>query len=199
MIKLAFGSFVAAIAMFLTGFVLFASPLNRLAYAGADDNQNAVLQAAMAANLPHTGTYLVPDPATQDGTTLYGKGPVATIHYNSSGFSLSDMSAIGAGFVQELLVCFLLAAALSTLDRRVPDFASRFSIIVFFSLAASALINFGNPIWRHHDWIYWTYNFVADAAMLIVAGAVIARWFLPVAAEVSTASIVKQPQEPAGG
>jgi hypothetical protein len=198
MIKLAFGSLVAAVAMFLTGFLLFASPLNRLAYASADDNQNAALQAAMAANLPHTGTYLIPDPVTQDGTTLYGKGPVATVHYNSSGFSLSDMSAIGAGFVQEWLVCLLLAAALSTLDRRIPDFASRLSIIVFFSLAASALVNFGNPIWRHQDWVYWTYNFVADAAMLIVAGAVIARWFLPVAAEVETASNVQQPQKPAG-
>jgi hypothetical protein len=199
MIKLAIGSFVAAIAMFVTGFIFFATPLGQIAFAGANETQSATVQAALAANLPKTGTYMVPDPSTQSGTTLYGQGPVATVHYNSKGFSLSDMSGIGYGFAQELIVCILLAAALSTLDRRIPDFASRARIVVLFSVAASAMSNLGNPIWWHHDWTYWTYNFVAEAAMLSVAGLVIARWFLPVAAEMPVPSVaVQQVQEPTG-
>jgi hypothetical protein len=200
MIKLAIGSFVAAIAMFITGFIFFATPLGQIAFAGANETQSAAVQVALAANLPQTGTYMVPDPSTQSGTTLYGQGPVATVHYNSKGFSLSDMSGIGYGFLQELIVCILLAAALSTLDRRIPDFASRARIVVLFSVAASALSNLGNPIWWHHDWAYWTYNFVAESAMLIAAGLVISRWFLPVEAEMpATASVaVQQPQEMTG-
>jgi hypothetical protein len=199
MIKLAVGAFAAAIAMFVTGFIFFATPLGQIAYAGAEETQSTAVQAALAANLPKTGTYMVPDPSTQSGTTLYGQGPVATVHYNSKGFSLSDMSAIGYGFVQELIVCIFLAAALSTLDRRIPDFASRARIVVLFSIAASALSNLGNPIWWHHDWAYWTYNFVAESVMLSVAGLVIARWFLPVAAEMPAPSVaVQQSQEPTG-
>jgi hypothetical protein len=199
MIKLAIGSFAAAVAMFVTGFIFFATPIGMIAYSSANETQSAAVQAALAANLPQTGTYMVPDPSTQSGTTLYGQGPVATVFYNSKGFSLSDMSGIGYGFVQELIVCILLAAALSTLDRRIPDFASRAKIVVLFSIAASAMINLGNPIWLHHDWSYWTYTFIADAAMLIVAGLLIARWFLPVAAEMAPPSVVvQQPQEPTG-
>jgi hypothetical protein len=199
MIKLAVGAFAAAIAMFVTGFIFFATPLGQIAFAGANETQSAAVQAALAANLPRTGTYMVPDPSTQSGTTLYGQGPVATVHYNSKGFSLSDMSGIGYGFLQELIVCILLAAGLSTLDRRIPDFASRARIVVLFSVAASAMINLGNPIWWHHDWAYWTYNFVAESAMLSVAGLVIARWFLPVAAEMPAPLVaVQQVQEPTG-
>ena len=199
MIKLATGAFAAAVAMFVTGFIFFATPLGQIAYAGADETQSAAVQAALAANLPKTGTYMIPDPSTQSGTTLYGQGPVATVHYNSKGFSLSDMSGIGYGFLQELIVCILIAAALSTLDRRIPDFASRARIVVLFSIAASALSNLGNPIWWHHDWAYWIYNFVAESVMLSVAGLVIARWFLPVAAEMPAPSVVtQQPQEPIG-
>jgi hypothetical protein len=199
MIKLAIGSFAAAVAMFVTGFIFFATPLGQIAFAGANETQSAAVQTSLAANLPKTGTYMVPDPSTQSGTTLYGQGPVATVHYNSKGFSLSDMSGIGYGFLQELIVCILLAAALSTLDRRIPDFASRARIVVLFSVAASAMINLGNPIWWHHDWAYWTYNFVAESAMLSVAGLVIARWFLPVAAEMPAPSVtVQQAQEPTG-
>lgn len=199
MIKLAIGSFAAAVAMFVTGFIFFATPIGMIAYSSANETQSAAVQAVLAANLPQTGTYMVPDPSTQSGTTLYGQGPVATVFYNSKGFSLSDMSGIGYGFLQELIVCILIAAALSTLDRRIPDFASRAKIVILFSIAASAMINLGNPIWLHHDWSYWTYTFIADAAMLIVAGLVIARWFLPVAAEMATPSVVvQQAQEPTG-
>ena len=202
MIKLAIGSFAAAVAMFITGFIFFATPIGMIAYSSANETQTAAVQAALAANLPQTGTYMVPDPSTQSGTTLYGQGPVATVFYNSKGFSLSDMSGIGYGFLQELIVCILIAAALSTLDRRIPDFASRAKIVILFSVAASAMINLGNPIWLHHDWSYWTYTFIADSAMLIVAGLVIARWFLPVAAEMPVAAapsvVTQQPQEPTG-
>lgn len=196
MIKLFLGALAAAVAMFVTGFILFATPIGMIAYATADETQSAAVQAALAANLPQTGTYMVPNPSTQSGTTLFGQGPVATVHYNSNGFALSDMSGIVWGFAHEFLVCLLIAAALSTLDRRIPDFASRARIVVLFSVASSGLICLGNPIWLHADWLYWGYDFIAQAAMLIVAGLVIARWFLPVAA--ALVSPVEQVQEPSG-
>jgi hypothetical protein len=185
MIKLLFGSFAAAIAMFFTGFLYFAGPFATVGYTSASEAQGAAVQSALAANLPETGTYLVPDPSTQSGTTLYGKGPVASVHYNSRGFAAESVDGMLPGFILYLVVAFLMAGALSQLDRRVPDFKSRAVIVVCFALAASVLIVLGDPIWLHTDWRYAIYTFVGDVLMLSIAGLVLARWFMPTKAELT--------------
>jgi hypothetical protein len=185
MIKLTLGAFAAAVAMFITGFIFYATPLSMIQYKGVGETQQAAVQGALAANLTTTGTgtYMIPSPTSAEGSVMYGKGPIATVHYNVKGYSSEDASGMIGGFVQEFIVCLILAFALSRLDRRVPDFASRAQIVVGFSVAASALISLGQPVWMHEDWAYAIYAFVADATMLAVAGLVIARWFLPTAAE----------------
>jgi hypothetical protein len=197
MVKTTLGALVAALAMFITGFIFYATPLGMIQYKSVGDTEQAAVQAALAANLSATGTgtYMVPSPATPDGTIMYGKGPIATVHYNGKGYSTTDASSMIGGFVQEFIVCLLLGFALSRLDRRVPDFASRARIVVGFSLAASVLINLGQPVWMHEDWFYALYAFVADAAMLAVAGLTIARWFLPTSAELPGVSARHNAQE----
>ncbi len=205
MIKLFIGAIAAAVAMFLTGFLFFATPLQFLATGPSIPTaQQAAIQSVLAANLPSTGTYAVPQPTDAEATVMYGKGPIATIHYNAKGYSAEDPTAIFTGFIHEVIVCLLLAGALSTLDRRIPDFGSRARIVVLFSIAATGLITLGEPIWYHHDWPNFIYGFVANTAMLIVAGLVIARWFLPKAAEMTTpvavpSPVFEKPQEPTGG
>ncbi len=204
MIKLFFGSIVAAVAMFITGFLFFATPLQYLGSSRVTDTQNSAIQAALAANLPQTGTYMIPDTSTAEGTVMYGKGPIATVHYNSKGFSTAAPDVLIGGFIHEFIICILLAAALSGLDRRIPDFASRAKLVVLYSVAASAFMHLGEPIWYHHDWPHFIYLFIGDTAMLIVAGLILARWFMPVAAEMPSGAaksspVVEQPQEPASG
>lgn len=179
MFKLAIGAVAGAVAMFITGFMYFAGPLALMGMASLDDNQGASLQAALAANVPATGTYMVPNPSTQSGTILYGKGPVAMVHYNTQGFSLSSMDGIIGGFVLDLVVAVLLAAGLSQLGTRVADFRSRAIIVVCFATACSAMITLSDPVWQHQDWAYAIFSFIGDALMLIIGGLVIARWFLP--------------------
>ena len=197
MFKLAIGAIAGAFAMFFTGFLIFAGPLALIGYSKVADAPGAAVQAALAANLPATGTYMIPNPSSQAGTILYGKGPVATVHYNSSGFSLESLDGVVWGLGLDLFVAILIAAALSQLDRRVPDFRSRAIIVVCFSLGATALITLGDPIWLHQDWSYALFSFFGDALSLIVGGLVIARWFLPKAEVV--ASPLDKPQEVAGG
>jgi hypothetical protein len=187
MIKLFFGSFVAAVAMFLTGFLYFAGPIATAGYTSASETQGASVQSALAANLPATGTYLVPDPSTQSGTTLYGKGPVATVHYNSRGFAADSTEGLLPGFILYLVVAFFMAGALSQLDRRVPDFKSRALIVICFAFASSTLIVLGDPIWLHTDWRHAIYNFIGDVLMLSIAGLILARWFMPTKAELAQA------------
>src|SRR3546814_7784155 len=99
MTRFVIGCVAAAVAMFILVFILYGSPLSMLAYATASDAANASVQNALAANLPKTGTYIVSWPNSAEGTVLYGRGPVATIHYNTGGFSLADPSAMIGGFI----------------------------------------------------------------------------------------------------
>jgi hypothetical protein len=188
MIKLMFGSLAAAVAMFFAAFLYFAGPVAMAGYHSANENQNAVLQAALKANLSETGTYMVPEPTTQTGTILYGNGPVATVHFNSKGFAIDSADGMIWGFALYLVAAVLMAGALSQLDRRVPDFKSRAFIVLGFATAASALNVLGDPIFSHQDWRYAIFSFIGDVLVLSVGGLILARWFLPTKAELVPAT-----------
>lgn len=172
------GSVVAAFAMFLIGFIFFATPLAKLGMASLDDSQAAAVQQAMAANLPRTGTYSVPGMDTQAQTNMFSRGPIATVHYNIGGFAATETGSLAMGFVLNFIVSLLIGAALIGIDRRVPDFGSRARVAVIIALAATAFTRLGEPIYWHHDWGHFIYVFIADAVALSAAGIIIA-WFLP--------------------
>ncbi len=173
------GSVAAAIAMFVIGFIFFATPLNRIHVDSLENPQAAAVQQALAANLLSTGTYNVPSTTTPEQSIMYGQGPIATVHYNTKGYPGADPTSMIGGLVLDFVVALLIGAALIGIDRRVPDFASRARLVVLFAIAASAFTHLGNPIWYHHDWRHFIYLFIADALTLAAGGLIIARWFLP--------------------
>ena len=179
MIRAVIGGVAGAIAMFVMGFVFWATPLANLAYSHTDEAKSAAVQLSLAGNLPHTGRYLVPDPNTAGGTTLYGRGPVATVDYNIAGFSSSDPSAMVGGFVQEAVASLMIALALFAISWRVPDFPTRFRAALGLTGAATVMITLSDPIFMHGPWGFAIYNLIACFAMLGAASFVIARWFLP--------------------
>ena len=174
------GAAVAAVAMFVIGFIFYASGLQNVATRNLDNLQAASVQQSLAANLPGTGTYSIPNPdRSSDQTVMYGQGPIATVHYNSKGFAAMDPGALIGGLVLDFVVALLIGAGLIGIDRRVPDFASRARLAVIGAVAASAFIHLKEPIYYHHDWPQFIYLFIADAVALAAAGLIIARWFLP--------------------
>lgn len=182
MIRVLIGSVVGGVAMFVVGFLFWATPLNRIGYSTANEMQSANVQLALAQNLPRTGFYIIPNPATANGAVLYGKGPVASINFSTAGSSTADPRAMIGGLVQEMLVSLLIGLSLYVVAGRVTDFASRARLVVGLSAAATILIVTSDPIWMNGDWRYALYGVIADLAMLSAAGLVIARWFLPVRA-----------------
>ena len=175
------GGVAAAVAMFILGFVFFASGLQKTVRSGLEDMPAAAVQQTLAANLPGTGTYVVPDPeASSSQTVMYGQGPIATIHYNISGFPAMDSGALLGGFIHMLIVALLMAAALYFLSRHVASFAERTKILVIAVLAATIFMRLGEPIWYHHGWGHAIYLFVADTISLLVAGVIILK-LLPAA------------------
>lgn len=174
------GAAVAAIAMFIIGFIFFATPLARLGTANLDDAQAAAVQQAMAANLPRTGTYFVPGVDTQAQTNMFSQGPIATIHYNTRGFAAADTASLAGGLVLNFVVALLIGLALNIVAGRVGDLASRMRVAVLFAVASGVFMHLSRPIYYHHDWANAIYSFVADSLMLAVAGIILA-WFLPAA------------------
>src|SRR3712207_9191599 len=84
------GAVAAAIAMFILGFIFFATPLTKLGTGTLDNARAAAVQQSLAANIPSTGTYYVPSADTPEQSTMYSRGPIATISYNTRGYSPAD-------------------------------------------------------------------------------------------------------------
>jgi hypothetical protein len=194
MVRTLIGGLVGGIIIFVMGFIFWASPLGAIPFSTSSDPQAAAVQTSLAQNLtPHgTGTYLIPDPRTREGANLYTKGPVATVSYNTSGFSPEDMSALLPGFILACVAGLLIAFGLASVGGGGRSFAGLARLVVLFTLGFTVWECLTNPIFMHADWRFWIYSFVAESVSFIVAGLVIARWFMPhyrpAAAEASAAT-----------
>jgi hypothetical protein len=180
MIRIVWGSLVAAVAMFVIGFIFFGPlGLKNLATRSVDDAPALAIQQVLKTNLPQTGTYMIPDDGRSSGqTAMYGNGPIATVHYNSSGFvAAMDPATIGKGFLFNFAIALLIGLALIGIDGRVRDFGSRARVAAIIGVAGSAFANLAEPLYYHHDWPHFLYAFIADALMLAAAGVIVA-WFL---------------------
>ncbi|SFR81442.1 hypothetical protein [Sphingomonas jatrophae] len=185
------GGVAGGLVLYLVGFIFWGTPLSALAYSSIDDAGSASLRAALAQTLTAsgTGTYIIPNPATDQGTVLFGQGPIATVHFNTSGFPVIDTSSLVAGLFLALFTGVLIAAALRVIAPRVTDFPSRARVAVLFALAISLYLDLGQPILNHYGPGYFIYTFLGDFLGLAAAGLVIARFFLPRAAASSVEQV----------
>ncbi|WP_242124652.1 hypothetical protein [Sphingobium sp. Sx8-8] len=174
MIKTLLGGLIGGVAMYLVGFVFWGTPLSALAFHRADAAASGQLQAAMAQALTATGTgvYVVPDPATAQGTILYGKGPVAMVFYNNGGFPVTDASALIGGLILALVVGLLIAFMLRFIG---ADFAQRARVTLIFSLASILWLHIGQAVFNHAPWGYILYLAFSDFLALVAAGLVAAK------------------------
>lgn len=176
-----FGGIVGGFAMYLVGFLFWGTPLSAIALGKASPQASAAVQTALAQSLTTSGsgTYIVPDASTPDGTTLYGRGPIAIVHFNTAGYPVMDSQALIAGLVLALICGVLIAVALRIVAIGVQSFADRARIALIFAVTIPLYIDLGQPVFNHADWSYYIYSFLCDALGFAVAGLVIARWFLP--------------------
>jgi hypothetical protein len=179
MVRTLIGGVVGGLILFVVGFIFWATPLGEIPFRTAGEAQNAAVQQALAQNLTvtGTGTYTIPANNSAEGAVLYGRGPIATVHFNTNGYSPDDMSMIVPGLILALVSGLLLALALSAVGagRSIGEIGR---LVVFTSLAFTIWEYLGSPIFNHYGWGYWIYYFVAETTAWIAAGLTIA-WFLP--------------------
>lgn len=174
MVRALVGGLLGGLAIFITGFIFWGTPLSALALSRTDEQASANLQAAMAQALTPTGTgvYVIPDPATAQGTVLYGKGPVAQIFYNEGGFPVMDSGALIGGLILALIVGVVIALALRF---ALADFASRARVTILFALAAVLWLHVGQAVFNHAPWGYILYLAFSDFVALALAGLIAAK------------------------
>ena len=181
MVRTVIGGLVGGIILFVVGFIFWATPLGEIPYSKADEAQNAAVQSALAQNLSQSGTgaYIIPAHNSAAGAVLYARGPIATVHFNTKGYSPDDMSMLLPGFITAVVAGLLIAFGLAAVGAGGRSFASVAQLVVCFSLGFTVWEFLGSPIFNHFGWGYWIYAFVAESVSLILAGLVIARWFIP--------------------
>jgi hypothetical protein len=181
MVRTLIGGLVGGLIIFVVGFIFWATPLGEIPYSHATDAQNAAVQTALAQNLTPAGTgaYVVPAHSSAEGAVLYAKGPIATIYFNTRGYSPDDMSMILPGFIVAEIAGLLIAFGLGAVGGGGRSFGAMARLVVFFSLGFTVWEFLGSPIFNHFGWGYWIYAFVAESVSLILAGLVIARFFMP--------------------
>ncbi|HEY5721169.1 MAG TPA: hypothetical protein VIT45_02510 [Allosphingosinicella sp.] len=188
MVRTLIGGLAAGLIIFVIGFIFWATPLGELAYSSATDAQNAAVQTALAQNLTKTdektgkisgtGAYVIPAHNSAEGAVLYAKGPIATVYYNTSGYSPDDMTMIGPGLVVALISGLLMAFGLAAVSPG-KSFTDMARLVILFSAGFTTWEFIGSPIFNHYGWGYWIYAFIAETVALIVAGLVVVRWFVP--------------------
>ncbi len=187
MMRLILGAALAAVAMLVAGFIFFASPLSGVGTHSLGDEQAAQMQASLKAIIPATGTYAVPNPDTAAQTVMYGSGPVATVHFNASGYASGDPMMLLWGFALNFIVALLAGFGLLALGGRIADFPSRARLVILLAVGASLYIHLGRALYLHHDMANVLYSMVGDALALAIGGLVVA-WFLPSPAQPATIS-----------
>ncbi len=174
MFRTILGGLLGGLALYVTGFIFWGTPLSAIALNRADGQASANLQAAMAQALNPTGTgvYIIPDPATAEGTTLYGKGPVGQIFYNSAGFPVTDGSSLIGGFILALAAGLLIAFALRL---ALPGFGARARATALFAIGMVLWMHVGQAVFNHAPWGYILYLAFSDLVGLIAAGLIAAK------------------------
>ncbi|AMK22696.1 MULTISPECIES: hypothetical protein [unclassified Sphingobium] len=174
MFKTLLGGLIGGVAMYLVGFIFWGTPLSALAFHRAESGAGSNLQAAMAQALTPSGTgvYVIPDPATAEGTVLYGKGPVAMVFYNSSGFPVTDAGALIGGLILALVVGVLIALMLRFIS---GDLGERARVTILFALTAVLWLHVGQAVFNHTPWGYSLYLAFSDFVALVAAGLVAAK------------------------
>ena len=180
MVRSLIGGLVAGLVMFFIGFLFWGTPLAEVAFNKANDTDSATVQNALAQGLTQTGTgtYLIPTPNTQAGTVAYGRGPIATVHFNTAGFAANDASMMLPGLIFALVSGLLMSFGIGAVSRE-NSFPQIARLVILFSLGTTIWTILAQPVFNNYGWTYWVYFFVSESLAFVAAGLIIARWFVP--------------------
>ena len=179
--KFLLGPALAALAMFVWGFIYWGTP-HHLPYQAlgtvADEGATAL---AVGKLFPASGTYLLPSPLIGDDkmNELALRGPSVEVHIVKESFGSAEMGKLMAmGYAHVFVISLLLTIMLCGLEKAFECWTSRVKFCAALGLLV-ATCDLGNTIWWHHA-LRWTlaqafYDFV----LYVIAGLVLAKFVAP--------------------
>lgn len=168
------GSFVAALAMFVWGFIFWGVGLID-PFAHTSVESQATLSKAASDNLPSNGVYFIPDRTLEDPEAwaeTHKKGPIVTVSILKTGADPMAASKLVMGFVHMLFVTVILGIIMMISNR--PSFLERFQLGALVGLGGTVFANLTNPIWFDAPWGYHLINGFYQLVAWLIAAAVLA-------------------------
>jgi hypothetical protein len=175
------GSVIAAVALFLWGFVYWAaSPIPYTALKTAADD--AAAGQALLEHFPQSGTYRVPNPVNPDMNemnALHRQGPVAMVDIDVDGAEPVSPGVMLAGFVHMLITTLMISLLMRLTGNSLATYGDR----VLFVFLAGVIVAFWTRI---SDVIWWglglpwqMYNAIYDVSAWLIAGLILAKFVGP--------------------
>ncbi len=169
--KLILGSFLAALALFFWGFIYYGISGIPYKFLGQSSDTVALL---LKESFPADGTYILPNPTSEDMQELMQRGPVATVHIKRGGFD-QHATMMASGFVHGWIYCLLLALLLNCVGKKM-EYGRRVGFIALVGIIGAFLARFGDAIWWHQSWSWQFSNFAYTAIGSALAGLVLAKF-----------------------
>ncbi len=179
--ELLLGSVIAAVALFLWGFVYWVvSPIPYTALKAVADD--AAAGHDLLEHFPESGTYYLPDPKNPDMDemdTLHRQGPVAMINIDVDGAVPGSPSVMLAGFAHMLVTTLMISLLMRLTGNSLVTYGDR----VLFVFLAGVIVAFWTRI---SDVIWWglglpwqMYNAIYDVSAWLIAGLILAKFVGP--------------------
>ena len=183
--KIALGSLLATVAVFVWGAVFWMNPLP-YSFLGKTPNDAAVGKALLA-QFPATGSYFIPgqynDQKTQ--TDLCKAGAIATVHIQREGSDMMPPQMFVMGFLHDLVTVILIGWLLRKALPSLGGYCSRVCFVAMAGLAAGFFCELTTSIWTFVPWALPLINTVYIFTAWLVAGLVLAAFVKPKPAAVA--------------
>lgn len=176
------GTLLASLAVFVWGALFWATPLSAPALQHAPDAP--AVAATLAAQLPATGTYFLPDPAAgamdaDAWAAQHRAGPLVTIHYRRAGAEPMSAATFALGFLQIAAAMLLVALLLRRVASALGGYGARVAFVVLLGVLGVVWSNLGQPIWYFYPWTYPLFTSLYDVVAFALGGAILARFVVP--------------------
>lgn len=172
------GSLLAAVAMFVWGFVFWTTPLGKAAMSHGVDADRA--QEALRGLFPEDGAYFVPDMAEGESQESWlerhRRGPLAMVFVHRAGANPMEPMTFVNGFLHMLITCVLIAWLLGKALPALPTYGARLGFVLLAGFAAAFWGHAADPIWFYNPWRFHLLAMVYDLGAWGLAGLILARF-----------------------
>ncbi len=172
------GSVLAALAMFVWGFLFWTTPLGKAAMTpGADPDR---VQRALDELFPTDGVYFVPDLSEGESQERWlerhRRGPLGMVIVRKAGADPMDPLLFFNGFLHQLITCVLIAWLLGKAAPALPGWGAKAGFVTLAGFAATFWAHAGDPIWFYQPWKFHLLAMLYDLVAWALAGAILARF-----------------------